>query len=829
MVDKMLYSKLFCCMTLALAATGALSNSASASQGEDSDRKLQGSLPKVMHINDIEVRGLYRVTKGAVLLSLPIQAGDDVTREDVAQALRKVFRTSNFDMVNAYYTSQGVLIIDVKERPTIVNVSYAGNNAIKAEQLDDIIKAHNVKTGEILDVEKLRELEASLEDYYNSTGRYQAKVSTILVYLPRNRVDVKFNFTEGVSAKIEQINIVGNKSFPEEKLLAQLELRDYVPWWNFLADRTFQAQKFSGDLETIRSFYMNRGYVRFRIDSTRVEMTPDRKGIYLSISINEGDQYSFDKFNVIGETYGHGEEMLKLIPLIPGEVYDANQVSHTEELLANYMGKFGYAYTKVKAIPVIDDEKKLVSLNFSVDPGHRIYVTDVRITGNTITTDEVVRRELRQMDGTWLSNEAISTSKRRLDQLGFFETVDITPRKTGTDGDTVEVVTTVKERPTGSIKAGIGFGTETGINLNAEISQDNFLGYGGNASLGVNTNKYDQKIELRYDEPYFTVDGVSLGGSIYYEKFEAGDANIVDYTNEKFGASLGLGYPIDEHNFIRYNIGYEHNRLSQTSSFIQIQRFWDTYVDKNIRNGKVVFQNYTAGLYFSRNYLDRGALPTDGSKQTLYGTVAIPGSDTRYYKLGADTTHFFPLDKDRKFIVNFRAKAGYGNGYGSRNGIEETLPFFQNYYLGGDEWLRGFKYNAVGPKALYNSFTMGNVGVMGSRESVGGNAIVAGSLSLIIPTPFASEGYDRSLRTSIFLDAGSLWDTNYDPGAIGQCFGKCDYIYDYSDPKEYRMSAGVTLVWVSPMGPIGFSLAEPIRKRDGDRTEFFSFSLGRTF
>ena len=610
-------------MTLALTAMGALSNSASASQGEDSDHGLQGSLPKVMHINDIEVRGLYRVTKGAVLLSLPIQAGDDVTREDVAQALRKVFRTSNFDMVNAYYTSQGVLIIDVKERPTIVNVSYAGNNAIKAEQLDDIIKAHNVKTGEILDVEKLRELEASLEDYYNSTGRYQARVSTILVYLPRNRVDVKFNFTEGVSAKIEQINIVGNRSFPEEKLLAQLELRDHVPWWNFLADRTFQAQKFSGDLETIRSFYMNRGYVRFKIDSTRVEMTPDRKGIYLSISISEGDQYSFDKFNVIGETYGHSEEMLKLIPLVPGDVYDANQVSHTEELLANYMGKFGYAYTKVKAIPVIDDEKKLVSLNFSVEPGHRIYVTDVRITGNTITTDEVVRRELRQMDGTWLSNEAISTSKRRLDQLGFFETVDVTPRKTGPDSDTVEVVTTVKERPTGSIKAGIGFGTETGINLNAEISQDNFLGYGGNASIGVNTNKYDQKIELRYDEPYFTVDGVSLGGNVYYEKFEAGDANIVDYTNEKFGTGLSIGYPIDEHNFIRYSVGYEHNRLSQTSSFIQIQRFWDTYVDKDVRNGKVVFQNYTAGLYFSRNYLDRGALPTDGSKQTVYGTSLL--------------------------------------------------------------------------------------------------------------------------------------------------------------------------------------------------------------
>lgn len=815
-------------MTLALTAMGALGNAAYASQEENPVNKYQGSLPKVMHINDIEVRGLYRVTKGAVLLSLPVQAGDDVTRDDVAQALRKVFRTGNFDMVNAYYTDQGILVLDVKERPTIVNVSYAGNNAIKEEQLDDIIKAKNVKAGEILNVEKLRELESSLEDYYNSTGRYQAKVSTILVYLPRNRVDVKFNFTEGVSAKIEQINIVGNNSFPEEKLLAQLELRDHVPWWNFLADRTFQAQKFSGDLETLRSFYMNRGYVRFRIDSTRVEMTPDRKGIYLSIAIKEGDQYSFDKFNVIGETYGHSEEMLKLIPLVPGDVYDANQVSHTEELLANYMGKFGYAYTKVQAIPVIDDEKKLVSLNFSVEPGHRIYVTDVKITGNTITTDEVVRREIRQMDGTWLSNEAISTSKRRLDQLGFFETVEMSPRKTGTDSDTVEVITTVKERPTGSVKAGIGFGTETGINLNGEISQDNFLGYGGNASIGINTNKYDQKIELRYDEPYFTVDGVSLGGSIYYEKFEAGDANIVDYTNEKFGASLGIGYPIDEHNFIRYTVGYEHNRLSQTSSYVQIQRFWDTY-GKDKDAGKVIFQNYTAGLFYSRNYLDRGALPRDGSKQTVYGTIAVPGSDTRYYKIGADTTHFFPLDKDKRFIVNFRAKAGYGNGYGSKNGIDEILPFFQNYYLGGDEWLRGFKYNSAGPKALYNSFVMGRMGVIGTRDSIGGNAIVAGSLSLIVPTPFASEGYENSLRTSIFLDAGSLWDTNYDPDAIGPCLGKCENIYDFSDPSEYRMSAGVTLVWVSPMGPIAFSLAEPIRKKRGDRTELLTFSLGRTF
>ncbi len=815
---------------LCIAMTGTFAYAANAQDSSNgTGASVSQSVPALMHINDIEVKGLYRVTKGAVLLALPIQAGDDVTKEDISLALKKVFKTNNFDDVSASYKDNGTLVINVKERPTIVNVTYAGNSAIKEEQLDEIIKAQNVKTGEILNVENLKELESSLEDYYTSTGRYQAKVSTILVYLPRNRVDVKFNFTEGVSAKIEQINIVGNKSFPEEKLLAQLELRDHVPWWNFIADRTFQAQKFNGDLETLRSYYMNRGYVRFKVDSTRVEVTPDRKGIYLSIAINEGDQYNFDKFQVIGETYGHKEEMEKLIPLESGETYDAAQVSHTEELLTNYMGKFGYAYTKVHAIPVIDDENKLVSLNFAVEPGRRVYVTDVKIVGNTVTTDEVIRREMRQMDGTWLSNEAINTSKRRLDQLGFFEKVDITTQKTGTDGDTVEVVTTVKERPTGSIKAGIGFGTETGINLNGEISQDNFLGYGGRASIAINTNKYDQKIDLNYNEPYFTVDGVSLGGNIFYEKFEAGDANIVDYTNEKFGGSLTLGYPLDEHNFISYSLGYEHNRLSQTNSYIQVQKFWDLYASDNTKNGKVIFQNYKAGISYSRNYLDRAILPTDGSRQSVYGTIAVPGSDTKFYKAGADTTHFFPLDKERHYIINFRAKAGYGNGYGKKDGKDEIFPFFENYYVGGDEWLRGFKYNSAGPKALYNTFMMGNMGVMGTREAVGGNAIVAGSLQLVVPTPFASEGYETSLRTTLFLDVGSVWDTSYDKDAIGQCFGRCNYIYDFSDPMKYRMSAGATLIWVSPMGPIGFTLARPLKKQDGDRTEFFSFSLGKTF
>lgn len=781
-------------------------------------------------IKKINVTGLYRVTKGAVLLALPIQVGDTITRDDLQKALKKVYATHNFDNIAVLYDdTTGELTFKVSERPTIVKISYAGNDAIKTEQIEEIIKAQGIRIGETLDIIKLKELERSLEDYYHGMGRYQAKVKAILVYLPRNRVDVKFNFTEGVAAKIEQINIVGNKAFNDERLLAQLELRDHVPWWNFIASRNFNAQQFNGDMEALRSYYMNRGFVRFNIEQTRVEVTPELKGVYLTISLSEGERYYLDTFSIVGETYGHRDEMLALIPLEKGDIYNAAKIAHAEELLAGYLGKFGYAYTKVKAVPDVDDENKLVSLKFNVEPGKRIYVTDVRIKGNTITTDDVIRREVRQMDGTWLSNENISVSKRRLNQLGFFESVEVEPKSSGTEADTVVVDVKVKERPTGSVKAGVGYGTESGINLSGEISQDNFLGYGGRASIAINTNKYDKKLEVSYNEPYFTLDGLSLGGNIFYEDFKAGDANIIDYNNTKYGGGLLLGYPLDEHKYISYGIGYEHNKLSQTNAYAQIKRFWYIYAEEDRTNSEVIFENYSLSLNFNRNYLDKGVFPTNGDRQKIRFSVTVPGSDTQFYKITADTTHFYPLDRESKFVINFRGKAGYGNGYGEKDGYDQILPFFENFFLGGDEWLRGFKYNSVGPRALYETGYMGNRTTIATRSSVGGNAILAGSLQLVVPTPFATEGYENSLRTVLFVDAGTLWDTNYHKENFKNCSINCDYMYDFSSPKYYRASAGATLTWISPLGPLGFTLARPIKERTGDKTEFFSFNIGRTF
>ena len=324
------------------------------------------------------------------------------------------------------------------------------------------------------------------------------------------------------------------------------------------------------------------------------------------------------------------------------------------------------------------------------------------------------------------------------------------------------------------------------------------------------------------------LDGSACCRNVFYEKFEAGDANLVDYTNTRWGGGLNLGYPLDEHNFIRYGISYENNRLSQTNSFEQVQKFWDMYSNENSDN-KITFENYVATLGYSRNYLDRGVFPTSGNRQWVNLSVAVPASDTQYYKTSVETTHFWPLDKERNYIINFRGKLGYGNGYGTKNGYEQVLPFFENYYLGGGDWLRGFKYNSVGPRALYDYTLLGNNGVVATKNAIGGNAMAVASLQLVVPTPFASEGYESKLRTTLFVDAGSLWDTTYDPDYVKQCLGNCEYMYDYSDPKYYRASYGASIVWMSPMGPIGVTLANPLKKKEGDRTEIFTFTLGRTF
>ncbi len=485
------------------------------------------------------------------------------------------------------------------------------------------------------------------------------------------------------------------------------------------------------------------------------------------------------------------------------------------------MGKYGYAYSNVRAYPLINDTDKSVDLEFNIEPGSRIYVSQVLISGNTQTDDLVIRREIRQMDGTWLSNEAMDMSKRRLNRTGFFESVDMELGKAGSNADVVNINTTVKEQPTGSITGGIGFGTDSGIQLQASIQQSNLLGTGSRGVLSSYKNDYRTHFEIGYTDPYFTVDNVSLGGRIYYDSYDGDDDDVIDYKNKTIGLDVTLGYPLSETWRVEYGLGVKHSDVENTGErFVQAETFWEQYNgDPNDREG--TFFNYSASFTMIRSTLDRGMFPTDGSKQVFSASVTIPGSDNQYYKLSAETYHYFPFDREHNFVLGFRGRAGYADGYGTKNGETERLPFFENFYLGSQEWLRGFDHNSVGPRACYEDIT--------KDTAVGGNAFWTTSVEFFVPTPFVSEAYKNSLRTAFFFDMGSLWDTRdsdyyyYDGDRKGQ---KAD---DKSGAGKYRSSVGVAVTWLSPIGPLSLSLAKAIKTRDGDDTQTFNFNIGGSF
>ncbi len=766
-------------------------------------------------ISDIQIRGLNRVTKGAVLLALPVREGDVMSKENIALSMNKLYATGEFNDVKLSRDGNS-LIVTVSERPTIGAIDFSGNSGVKTEDLMKNIEAEGIRVGEPLDNQALNTIEKSLEDFYHSSGMYQASVKAVITNLPRNRADIKIEIIEGKAAEIKQINIVGNKSFPEDVLLAQMELKDDVPWWNISANKKYSGQKFTADLESLKSFYMNRGYVNFKIDSTSVELTPDKKGIYLTISVDEGDLYRVSKATVSGNTLKYKEELESTLFVDEGEPYNQQLITANEKALSSILGKYGYANSEVKAYPIFDEKEKTVALDFNVTPGNRVNVSQVFITGNDNTDDTVIRRELRQMDGSWLSSEAIDVSKNRLNRTGYFETVDIDTENVGSQQDTVNVTTKVKERPTGSISGGIGFGTDSGFTIQGGISQTNLFGLGTQGTIQAYKNKYRRHMELGYTDPYFTVDNVSLGGRVFYDKYDGSDDNdVVDYSNKTLGAYAFLGYPISETLSVSYSLGVERNEIVNKGTAFQQSDVFYRIVGKNPYSG-AKFLNYKAGVDFVRNTLDRTVFPTAGSKQILSLSATVPGSDLHYYKATFETAHYLPLTTYHEYVFGIRGKAGYGNGYKKKNGTRELLPFFDNFSLGGQEWLRGFSRNSVGPKALYWLSSLNSY--FESDTSAGGNAFWAASAEFVIPTPFISESYKNSIRTSMFFDAGSLWDSR-----------SGGYYVDYSSPSKYRTSAGISLVWMSPVGPLSFNIAKAIKKYDRDDTQVFNFNIGSTF
>lgn len=798
-------------------------------------------------VEDIEVKGLQRVALGAALTHIPFNVGDQLNQFRISQSIKALYKSGHFNDIRVYRDGNRI-IYRVRERETISEITFDGNSDLKDEQLTESLDGSNIRVGETLDRTVISGIEMGLEDFYHSVGKYNADVTTTITHLPRNRVNLEFTFTEGDAAAIKQINIVGNDVFTDAQILDKIELTFGSPWWDFMAQDRYQKQTLQGDMETINSYYLDRGYLRFKVDSTQVSMTPDKQSVYIALNVSEGETYTISEVDFIGDMAGFEKTIRAINPLRADNLYNGAEVTYTEEVISKFLGRFGYAYPKVTTIPEVNDEDHTVKLSISVDPGKRIYVNKVNFSGNHVTADNVLRREMRQMEGAWLSNSLVEHSKARLSRLPYMETVEFETNQISGEEDLVNVDFMVKEQPSGSFTAGVGYGDSTKLSLNAGVQQNNFLGTGNRLGFSINTNQYSKSASISYTDPYFTVDAVSLGGQIFYQMFDAGSANLVDYNNKTYGVGLNWGFPLNEYVRLGFGVGFKNNEITSLETYEQIQTFYDLHSDPDNPDAPLAFKNYDVSASLSRSTLNRGTFPSAGSQQSITFKMTTPNtSDVQYFKINIDSKFYFPLSRNQRWTVLTRLQLGYGNGYGDVNGNDQLLPFWENFRAGGSDTLRGFENNTVGPRAVYRYPTQvggtpnptgGSACCLGpdhdyiqvSPRSVGGNAIAVGGIELIVPTPFLDESYSNSVRTSFFVDVGNVWDTEFDMADYQDLapeeFAKLD---DYSDIGRFRASGGLSIQWLSPMGPMIFNFAKTIKEEDDDDTAFFSFNIGKTF
>ncbi|KZN32916.1 outer membrane protein assembly factor BamA [Pseudoalteromonas luteoviolacea] len=797
-------------------------------------------------VEDLKVEGLQRVALGAALTHIPINVGDEIDNYTVSRTIKTLFSSGHFDDITAYRDGNQI-IFKVKERPTIASIEFDGNKDIKDEQLQESLDDKDIRTGETLDRTVIDGIEKGLIEFFHSIGKYNAKIEVSIVELPRNRVKLKFDFDEGDAASVRQINLVGNELFSDEQLLRLVESQQDLPWWKFLSSDRYQKQTIEGDLEKIRSYYLDRGYLRFNIDSTQVSVSPERESVYVTANITEGEKYTVKGFDFIGDLLGREELIRSVVPLKAGELYNGSLVTSSEEFIKGYLARFGYANAEVRTIPEIDDENKEVHLTLSVDPGKRVYVRRILVNGNQNTADHVVRREMTQLEGAWLSNQSLERSKLQIQRLPYMEKVEFEVKPIPGVDDQVDVDFNVKEQPAGSFQAGVAYGSYAGLQFNVGVSESNFLGSGDQVAFNINTSRASTRYSVSYTDPYFTPDGISQGSSIFYSNFDGGEIGLVDYDSRSYGIGTHFGIPINPVNRLNFSFRWIEEDLDRIADYEQTRVMRLTFEDPDNPDSGFDFTKFELGVGWSRITVNRGMFPTDGSRQSANFTFTTPNSDLNYFKLSYDSRFYWPISNDHRWVFSTRAALAYGNGYGEKNGFDQVLPF-QEFYRITEMELRGFERNTILPQAVQRTplpitgtpnpdgSTTGTIGGDPQFDQliplgrIGGNAKAVLGAEMIVPTPFLDEENTSSVRTSFFVDAANVWDTEFDVSRYTNLpEDQYKQLSDFSDPGRFRVSTGLSIQWISPMGPMLISFAYPLKKEDDDDTQNISFNISNTF
>ena len=749
-------------------------------------------------VSDVRIEGLQRVSVGTVFASIPVNVGDELGDVEVRQLIRNLFQTGSFEDVQVGRDGS-VLVITLSERPAIDSIVIEGNKAIKTEALLEGLNSSGLAEGEIFKKVTLEHIRTDLERQYVSQGRYGARIETALVPMPRNRVAIRIEVSEGDVAGIRHINIVGNGVFDDETLLDLLELRLPSLFSFYTKDDKYSREKLTGDLETLESHYLDRGYLNFVIDSTQVSIAPNKEDVYITVNIIEGDLYTVSAVDIAGELHDIPEEGIRaLVYVQPGQTFSRQLITVSEEQIERALGNAGYTFSSATGQPVPNDDDNSVEVKFFVDAGNRAYVRKVTFRGNTHTQDDVLRREMRQMEGGWASNAFIERSKVRLERLGFFKDVGVeTPTVPGVD-DQIDVEYTVEEQSSGSISGTLGYAQDMGVILGASYQDSNIWGTGNSVSVGVNQSDFQTSYNFSFFDPYYTVDGVSRGYSFFFRSSDFDARNIARFSTDSYGANVNFGYPISEIARVNFTFGYENTEITEgifpaqeISQFLQ-------------REGNE-FNLFSVQAAYSMSALNRGFLPTGGRSQSLSFEMTVPGSELEFYRINYQGQIFLPLT--RALTLRLSTRLGYGDSYGST----ETYPFYKNFYAGGFGSVRGYESNSLGPRSTPNpndSFA--------EPDPIGGNVLATFNAEIIFPLPFVED--QRQMKSVFFIDGGNVFNSN--------CL---EVSVICTDPKdgELRYTAGFALTWITGFAPLSFSISIPLNDKDGDETESFQFELGQ--